>query len=135
MAQTRDTVELLLGLTEFSYVLNKELQSRIAPLPDENVDLIVMLLLSIEGPKRPTELRKRTRLSSGGMTKVIDRLEAAGLVSRDRRAIDNDNRAVVIELTAAGERTVESVASSTVDIISSEPELTKMILMLFEAAT
>jgi DNA-binding MarR family transcriptional regulator len=48
----------------------------------------------------PTELIRTTMLSSGGMTKRIDRLSAAGLV--ERLPDPSDRRGTLIRLTAAG---------------------------------
>jgi DNA-binding MarR family transcriptional regulator len=127
------TTELILTLVEFGQVWNKELQEHVSPRIVENADLIVLMELALEGPKRPTELRQRTRLSSGGMSKLVDRLEEAGLVSRDRRPIDNDKRAVVIELTEEGVKQVDLLTAATMVILNSEPELIKGIRRLLEA--
>src|SRR3954463_7951278 len=50
----------------------------------------------------PGELARHTMGPPGAATKRIDRLEAAGLVSR--RVSDDDARGRVIELTTAGQR-------------------------------
>ncbi len=54
----------------------------------------------------PGELAQHTMVTSGAMTKRIDRLVEAGLVSR-RMAAD-DGRRRVIGLTAKGRRTIDS---------------------------
>ena len=53
----------------------------------------------------PSQLSHTTLVTSGGMTKRLDRLEAAGLVKRGGRALDR--RAVPIALTAKGRRRID----------------------------
>jgi len=54
------------------------------------------------GPWRltPTELYRSLLLSSGGLTKILHRLEAAGLI--ERTANPEDRRSRMVALTAAG---------------------------------
>lgn len=51
-------------------------------------------------PLRMSEIASRLVLSPGGATKVIDRLEKMGYVTRSPDP--NDRRATVVEITAAG---------------------------------
>ena len=51
-------------------------------------------------------------LTTGGTTKLLDRMEAAGLIHRTYGAIDNDHRGVQVELTARG-RTLLRQATAT----------------------
>jgi len=53
----------------------------------------------------PGELARHTMVTTGAATKRIDRLEAAGLVSR--RVSEEDHRGRVIGLTAAGRRVID----------------------------
>jgi len=55
--------------------------------------------------RAPGELAAHTMVTTGAMTKRIDRLEQAGLVTR-RRA-ENDGRARVVALTEAGRRLID----------------------------
>lgn len=52
------------------------------------------------GRRTPTELAARLQLSTGAITGLVDRLEAAGLAQRRRHA--TDRRKVMVELTEAG---------------------------------
>ncbi|MBX3094782.1 MAG: MarR family transcriptional regulator [Cryobacterium sp.] len=54
---------------------------------------------------RPSELAQHTMVTSGAMTKRIDRLEAAGLVTR--RVSATDGRARVVALTGAGRELID----------------------------
>lgn len=53
----------------------------------------------------PTELMRATMLSSGGMTKRLDRMADAGLV--ERRPDPDDRRGTRVRLTAKGRETIE----------------------------
>ncbi|QRM45329.1 MarR family transcriptional regulator [Rhizobium sp. BG4] len=54
----------------------------------------------------PTELYRHLMISSGGLTHRLDRLEKAGLVTRERS--DQDKRSFVVVLTAEGIRRAEA---------------------------
>ncbi len=60
----------------------------------------------------PTELMRATMLSSGGMTKRLDRLAEAGLV--ERRSDPADRRGTLVRLTRKGKRTVDRAAEAHV---------------------
>ena len=53
----------------------------------------------------PTELYRSLMISSGGLTNRLVRLEAAGLVRREKSKVDG--RSLVVVLTAAGARRAE----------------------------
>ena len=74
-----------------------------------STDLQCLGLLTLEGPRPPRELARRTGLTAGGaITGVIDRLEAAGLVHRVRDEIDR-RRVLVTPNTEAIMRRVGPV--------------------------
>jgi DNA-binding MarR family transcriptional regulator len=54
----------------------------------------------------PTELMRTTMLSSGGMTKRLDRLEDAGLVAR--RPDPGDRRGTLVGLTRKGKAVIDA---------------------------
>jgi DNA-binding MarR family transcriptional regulator len=68
-------------------------------------------------PLRMSDIAERLVLSRGGTTKVIDRLEELGLVSR--QADPEDRRAVVVEITPEG-REVLARARTVIDASLSE---------------
>lgn len=55
--------------------------------------------------RTPTELAERTMITSGGLTKRVDRLEDAGLVQR--RPSELDGRGRVVALTEAGRALID----------------------------
>jgi DNA-binding MarR family transcriptional regulator len=69
----------------------------------------LMAALRRAGPPyelHPTELMATTMLTSGGMTKRIDRLVGAGLV--ERRPDPGDGRATLVRLTRRGKRIADA---------------------------
>lgn len=60
----------------------------------------------------PTELYRELMLTSGAMTNRIDRLEAAGLVSR--RNDPQDRRGTLVRLTAKGKSLIDAATTNHV---------------------
>src|SRR5215471_16712226 len=59
-----------------------------------------LLTLAARRPTSPNELLEEVGVDTAGMTRLLDRLAAKGLVERARHP--DDRRSVVIELTPAG---------------------------------
>ncbi len=74
--------------------------------------VLVLFALDMDGPMRPTGIQELTGLSSGGVTKLVERLEEKGLVARKTGAVSDDRRGVLVELTRRGRSTVRSMADS-----------------------
>jgi DNA-binding MarR family transcriptional regulator len=74
-----------------------------ARLELRDIDLDCLDVLAREGPLSPSALARRAGLHPATMTGVLDRLERAGWVSRDRHP--SDRRAVVVR--ALGTRSAE----------------------------
>ena len=60
----------------------------------------------------PTQLMRATLLSSSGMTKRLDRMEAAGLV--ERRPDPNDRRGTLVRLTRRGKSVIDRAVETHV---------------------
>jgi DNA-binding MarR family transcriptional regulator len=84
-------------------VLNGELE-RDAGIPLRWYDALVQLEETPEG-LRMNELAERILYSKSGFTRVVDRLEEAGLVQRVRPK--NDRRSILVVLTDEGRKTME----------------------------
>src|SRR6266478_6266204 len=84
-------------------VLDAELE-RDAGIPLRSYDVLVHLEEAPEG-LRMNELAERILFSKSGFTRVVDRLEAAGLVQRVRP--DNDRRSIFVVLTDEGRTAME----------------------------
>jgi MarR family 2-MHQ and catechol resistance regulon transcriptional repressor len=59
------------------------------------------------GPQTQREIGKKMLRSSGNITMVIDNLERAGLVRRERS--EEDRRVIMVHLTDKGRRTISTV--------------------------
>jgi DNA-binding MarR family transcriptional regulator len=85
-------------------VLDTELE-RDAGIPLRWYDVLVHLEETPEG-LRMNELADRILYSKSGFTRVVDRMEEAGLVRRVRP--DNDRRSILVVLTDTGRKTMET---------------------------
>lgn len=65
-------------------------------------DLLCLTLLSQAGPASAGQLAEELGLTTGGITGIVDRLEAAGFVSRE--ADPNDRRRVIVCTVQRGDR-------------------------------
>jgi DNA-binding MarR family transcriptional regulator len=73
----------------------------------------VLRVLSASTPAHsvsPSRLAEAVLTSSGGMTRIIDRLDRAGLV--ERSTDPDDRRGIIVTLTAAGHTRSESASAS-----------------------
>ena len=67
--------------------------------------LIVLQTLSGAGSVKPSEIAREVHLSQATITSIVDRLEAAGLVERQKN--ETDRRAVDVSITETGRRSLE----------------------------
>jgi DNA-binding MarR family transcriptional regulator len=80
-------------------VIDRDLQ-RGGRLPLTSYDVLIELYEAPERRLRMAELARRVVLSRSGLTRLVDRLEADGLLSRDR--VGGDRRGAYAVLTNAG---------------------------------
>lgn len=94
---------LLLLLAGYGQVVTEAI-GEVAPDPElvNNVSVVVLCTLDLEGPRRPGELQAVTGLSSGGVSKLVDRMEQAGVVKRTYGGVPGDNRGVLVSITRRG---------------------------------
>lgn len=95
---------LLLLMAEFGQTVSQAMTTA-AGEPDlvGNTPLLLLSELDLHGPQRPTALQALTGLSSGGLSKLVDRMEELGVVRRERGAVSGDRRGVLVSLTERGE--------------------------------
>src|SRR6266852_7157565 len=84
-------------------VLDAELEQAVG-IPQRWYDVLVHLEESPQG-LRMNELAERILYSKSGFTRVVDRMEEAGLVQRVRP--ENDRRSILVVLTDEGRTTME----------------------------
>jgi DNA-binding MarR family transcriptional regulator len=69
-------------------------------------EVLLRLARSPDGRLRMTDLARQVIMTPSGLTRAIDRMEEAGLVSRESCA--TDRRVAYASLTAKGRRTIEA---------------------------
>jgi DNA-binding MarR family transcriptional regulator len=82
-------------------------------LPLASYDVLVQLAESPGGALRMSELADAVLLSRSGLTRLVDRLEAAGYVTRC--AAEDDGRGAYAELTASGLEMVTTARRTHLD--------------------
>ncbi len=102
---------LLLALAQLGAVATRALHARVDPRFSSNVEVLVLTRLDLSGPQRPADIVALTGMTSSGVTKVLDRLEAHGLIARGYGRIEGDRRGTQLELTAEGERVAAQLAA------------------------
>jgi DNA-binding MarR family transcriptional regulator len=111
--ERRDVQLLVLQMTRLAQAMT-DAANDVARDPDvvSTMPVTLMFALDMEGPMRPTAVQALTGLSSGGVTKLVERLEQKGLVTRKTGAIEGDRRGVLVELTRRGRNTVRSISDA-----------------------
>ncbi|MEA2024039.1 MAG: MarR family transcriptional regulator [Actinomycetota bacterium] len=86
-----------------------------------NISITTLMALHRDGPLRANTIAELTDLTSGGATKLIDRLERGGLVAREKGTVSDDGRAVVVSLTASGTRLTKRI------VVAAEPHVDALV--------
>ncbi len=84
---------------QLTKALGAELEAECG-LPLSWFDVLIRLRRSPEGYLTMTRLASEVSLTSGGVTRLVDRIEVAGYL--ERRACPGDRRSVLVSLTPAG---------------------------------
>jgi DNA-binding MarR family transcriptional regulator len=75
----------------------------------------VLRLLKTAGDLRLSDLSVKINLTNSTVTGIIDRLERAGLVSRQRST--DDRRVILVKITAKGRETADQVPAPHLELI------------------
>ena len=97
---SRAFAALLSVMSRLEQVLTAEMESETGMTLDR-YGILLVLAQADGGVMRPSELADSLPLTRSGTTRLIDRLEADGLV--ERRTCDADKRGCLIGLTPAGQ--------------------------------
>lgn len=116
--ERREAQSVILQMAELRLTLTSAAERAVRDA-DVATDLSATLLFALDndGPLRPTLIQELTGLSSGGVTKLVERLEQKGLVARKTGAIDGDRRGVLVELTRRGRSSVRSISDAMADAL------------------
>src|SRR5262249_48340617 len=97
-----DDAQDLVKLTgRFSHAYMRWLRARMGQVGGRNPTQVQMLLmLSCQGPQKMIDLGQHLGVTARNVTKLVDALEAEGLVTR--QDVPGDRRAVLVQLSEAG---------------------------------
>ena len=129
MSETSDTTaRLLLLLAEFGETVSQAMKEATGE-PDlvGNAPIRVLATLELSGPQRPADLAELTGMSSGGLSKLLDRMEEAGAIERVQGAVPGDRRGVLLSLTERGQALLRRL---TKELAERLPETRRLVAEL-----
>lgn len=97
-------LKLFVVLNRAAAAITRHAEEHVAEHGFTLAEWAILEALHFKGPLLLGDLQKRILVSSGGITYLVDRLTARGLV--ERRACESDRRARYAALTAQGEEIV-----------------------------
>jgi DNA-binding MarR family transcriptional regulator len=106
------TLLIMIWAARLSRRVDAFYQEALRPYGLQYSDYAVLFLLRLSGPMAPTRLNAHLAISSGGLTKTIQRLEQQKLVGREPDP--DDGRGTLISITKEGERRVARVFADDV---------------------
>jgi hypothetical protein len=112
----RDVRRLLMLLGRLGTTMGDAITEAVGPELSANGPVIALFALEEQASLRPGQLQELTGLSSGGVSKLLDRLQDSGLVTREYGVLADDRRGSVVKLTAKGRRTSRRIAGAIVGI-------------------
>jgi len=135
MAELTNTAveRLVLMTTGYGQVASRAM-TEVAPDPElaHTASLVVLCSLDLDGPRRPGELQEVTGLSSGGVSKLLDRMEQAGVVKRTYGGVPGDNRGVVVSITRRGRAVAARFAAAVANRLPDSRTLVKELSTALE---
>jgi DNA-binding MarR family transcriptional regulator len=111
----RRAQQLLLIFGRLGAAVSEALHARVDPRFTTNVEVMVITSIDLLGPQRPSDVIELTGMSSGGVTKVLNRLESSGLIVREYGTVTGDRRGIRLILTAEGRRVAGELAAGLED--------------------
>lgn len=100
---THSAARLLLLLAEFGHTVSRAMTAASGePELVGNAPILILSSIDLSGPQRPSSLAKLTGLSTGGLSKLLDRMQELGVVQREPGSVRGDRRGVLVSLTERG---------------------------------
>jgi MarR family transcriptional regulator, multiple antibiotic resistance protein MarR len=88
----------------------------LAPLEISAAQYIIISVLAKRGVDSPAQLCKDLSYDAGAMTRMLDRLQAKGLINR--RRCPDDRRCVKLELSEAGREALPKLRACSVGVLN-----------------
>ena len=126
--QPREAIGALIGRTRKTII--HKIDAELAPLDVSAAQWIVVLLVGQSEASSATGLCEVLGYDPGAMTRLLDRLEAKGIVRRLRSP--DDRRTIQLELTDTGKALYPKIISAMVDVNNdllrgfSQPEVSQL---------
>lgn len=115
-----NALRLMLGVGAYGSGISRSIATKVGDAElVGNLPILVISDIFINGPRRPVEVQRLTGLTSGGVTKLLDRLETHGIIVRAFRQEPADRRAILLDLTPDGVRVANLMAEGFLDHIHS----------------
>ncbi len=93
-----------MSLKQVHNVLSRQIQQKLTSLELTSAQYLMLRHLSTDGPQTITTLAAKLGVTLSNLTGVVDRLESAGWLERQR---GDDRRNVNLSLTATGHQHIE----------------------------
>lgn len=126
------TQETTIALAQLGMEIGAAIEKTVGPAYDSNAVVIALFLLDLRGPMRPVELSEALGFTSGGVSKLLGRLERLGAVRRSGHD-GPDLRAVTIRLTPAGRRVSRKIARAVQASVDRLPAVAAALARLDES--
>lgn len=123
------TQESTIALAQLGMEIGAIIKESVGPEYDSNAVVIALFLLDLRGPMRPLELTEALGFTSGGVSKLLGRLERLGAVRRSGHD-GPDLRAVTIRLTPAGRRVSRKIALAVQTSVDRLPAVAAALVRL-----
>jgi DNA-binding MarR family transcriptional regulator len=129
----RDAEELLVRLGEFGSLIGKQLAEVAGDeLAVHNPSITLLCRLDLYGPLRPNEIAEMELMTTGGVSKLIDRMVSDGFVERKRGVLSTDQRAVLVVITRRGRDLIRRLSDEIAGRLAETELLVKELNRLLE---
>ena len=111
--RTGNAPSALLDIRPAGAAVTAALHDRVDPAFASNVEVLIITSLDVRARSAPRDILALTGMTSGGVTRVLDRLEAHGLMVREFGRVQGDRRGTRLVLTPGGHRIATELATGS----------------------
>jgi DNA-binding MarR family transcriptional regulator len=132
--QGHAAARLLLLLAEFGHTVSRAMTAASGePELVGNAPILVLSSIDLFGSQRPSDLARLTELSTGGISKLLDRMQELGVVRRQPGSVRGDRRGVLVTLTDRGVALMRVLAAELEDRLPETRKLVAEIVSVLES--